>query len=249
MSRRTYDNSLRAEQAGQTRERILSAACALLADPSGPLTFPEIAARSGVSEPTVYRYFASRAELFSAVAARMSKALGQPPTPDRVEDLPALVAAVILYFGRHAEWFRAAILNPHLRELRRSGRRGREESIGALLAPSLAHLAPRERELANAAFFTIVRAESWDHATRSLGLSDEETARALAWVMSAMLDSLRVLQAQGATRLVDDALLDDARRLSPDLHRAPASSVATPSPPHAPAAQKTARRSRKTEKK
>lgn len=231
MSRRSYDNSLRAEQAAQTRQRILTAAQELLADPAGPLTVPEVAARAGVSEPTVYRHFPSRAELLSAAAAHMSAALGQPPMPQRVEDVPAMVAAVALYFGRHASWFRAAIRNPHLREVRMSGRRGREERLRGLLAPSVAHLAAREQEIFFAALFLIVRVESWDHATRALGLSDEETGRAFAWLVGSMLDSVDSLRRRGATRLSDDELLTRAARLTSPAEASPAPTPQTDKKP------------------
>jgi AcrR family transcriptional regulator len=66
---RRYTNTLREEQAAQTRARILEATVALLAEGGeGEVAMPEVAARAGVSLRTVYRNFPSRDALLDAVA-------------------------------------------------------------------------------------------------------------------------------------------------------------------------------------
>lgn len=70
---RQYNNSLRQDQAAQTRERILDAAVALLAEGGdSDVAMPDVAARAGVSLRTVYRNFPTRDALLDAVANRIT---------------------------------------------------------------------------------------------------------------------------------------------------------------------------------
>lgn len=71
-SPRSYDNSLRAEQAAGTRERIVDASIAVLARGPDELSIPAVASEAGVSVPTVYRHFSSKKALVDAVYDRYS---------------------------------------------------------------------------------------------------------------------------------------------------------------------------------
>lgn len=68
MSRRSYDNSGRAEQARATRRRILDAARELIVE-RGPaaITMRDIAGRARVSPETLYKAFGTKAALVKAV--------------------------------------------------------------------------------------------------------------------------------------------------------------------------------------
>ena len=67
---RQYNNSLREDQAAQTRARILDATVALLAETGeSDVAMPDVAVRAGVSLRTVYRNFPSRDALLDAVAS------------------------------------------------------------------------------------------------------------------------------------------------------------------------------------
>ena len=96
MSPRPYNSSQRREAAEATRERIVAAAHALLADPVGVSAFKvdAVARRAGVARMTVYNQFGAKdavlEALFDALAARggihgvegMEKAMGQPDPLD-----------------------------------------------------------------------------------------------------------------------------------------------------------------------
>jgi len=79
-ARRNYDSPLRRQRAAETRERIVGAGAELL---HGfpiwnwrALTARATAARAGVSERTVYRYFPSERDLRDAVLAHLEKESG-----------------------------------------------------------------------------------------------------------------------------------------------------------------------------
>ena len=69
MTKRKYEQRLRAESASHTRERILDALRELMTrDPSGGISLEAVAEEAGVARSTVYAIFGSRAGLFDALA-------------------------------------------------------------------------------------------------------------------------------------------------------------------------------------
>src|SRR5665213_2764333 len=73
-ARRKYDSPVRRQHAAETRERIISAGVDILHGSPiwnwRALTVGTVAERAGVTERTVYRYFAGERELRDAVLAR-----------------------------------------------------------------------------------------------------------------------------------------------------------------------------------
>lgn len=69
MSPRTYNSARRREAAEVTRERIVAAAHALLAEPAGvsAFTVDAVARRAGVARMTVYNQFGSKAAVLEAL--------------------------------------------------------------------------------------------------------------------------------------------------------------------------------------
>jgi AcrR family transcriptional regulator len=69
VTKRKYEQKLRAESAMQTRKRILEAlAERIRRDPSGGISLEAVAEDAGVARSTVYSIFGSRAGLFDALA-------------------------------------------------------------------------------------------------------------------------------------------------------------------------------------
>src|SRR3954468_8015348 len=98
---RSYDNSLRTEQAAATRERIVDATIAVLARGPAELSIPAVAAGAGVSVPTVYRHFASKKALVNGMYDRYADEIDVrwPDDPPRtLEDYLARLPGV---FARH----------------------------------------------------------------------------------------------------------------------------------------------------
>ncbi len=94
-SKRGYQSPLRQQQVAATRERILHACAELVArQTSLDVSIPELARAAGVSQPTVYRYFPTKRDLFGALATlqfeRVAAGL-DPRTPDELADaLPTI---------------------------------------------------------------------------------------------------------------------------------------------------------------
>jgi AcrR family transcriptional regulator len=98
---RPYSSPLRAEQAEQTRDRIVQAAVDLLSETDlGDISMSDVAERAGVSLRTVYRNFATRDDLLDGVVGwigeRMNRRIGPPPSTrdEYVESTPTAIAEV-----------------------------------------------------------------------------------------------------------------------------------------------------------
>jgi AcrR family transcriptional regulator len=189
--RRPYDNRLREEQATRTRERILEAVMALLAEVgSQGVTMATIAARAGVSEPTIYRHFGSREGLHEAIDRHFTAEVGLPPVPPRVEDLPETTAALFARFQDHAEVVRAALRAGVTREMRERGRRARNQKMRELLSEQCAHLSAAEAKAVAAVYRVIISWETWETLTGEQGVEAADAARAAAWAVAAMNEKL-----------------------------------------------------------
>src|SRR5688572_1155649 len=94
---RTYRSELRAEQAEETRGRILDAAGRVMATGVASLSVPAVAREAGVSVPTVYRHFGTKAELLAELYPHAARRAGLDgiPDPSTVSDVKSAVRAVI----------------------------------------------------------------------------------------------------------------------------------------------------------
>ena len=123
--------SLSERLAGETRRAILAAAVDLLeAESESELTVRAVAARAGMSERTVFRYFANRDEFLDAVAAEVATRLDLPAEPRTIGELAAYPAVLYRRFETNAALIKAALhseLFPRMRA--RSRHRPRPASL------------------------------------------------------------------------------------------------------------------------
>jgi AcrR family transcriptional regulator len=109
VSKRAYEQRLRAETAEENRQRILDALYERLAEaPAQPISVDEVARRARVSRSTVYLAFGSRSGLFAALTERLLKGAGYDRileavrAPDARETLRGgLEGGVQLYAAHH----------------------------------------------------------------------------------------------------------------------------------------------------
>src|SRR5438093_9681250 len=79
---RSYESPLREEQAEVTRRRILDALVRTMAKGVAGLSVPAVAAEAGVSVPTVYRHFRTKADLVAALAPYLTRKTRLMEIPD-----------------------------------------------------------------------------------------------------------------------------------------------------------------------
>jgi len=128
---RPYRSDLRAEQVEETRGRILDAALRVMTTGVASLSIPAVAREAGVSVPTVYRHFGTKADLLAAMyphAARRS-GLDRLPLPTSVGDLRTTLRAFFEHLDALDDMARAAFASPIADEVRHATMKGRFERI------------------------------------------------------------------------------------------------------------------------
>jgi AcrR family transcriptional regulator len=191
---RPYDSPLRAEQQELTRQRILEAVVDELGERSpDELSFASIAARSKVSERTVYRHYPTKEALMEAfwtwwIAGPFGIRVEQPM---EAADFPAYVAEVYRAFDRHERVSRALIVSPVGREIRDRSRHRRLKMIEATFEDVLRRFAPSERKLALAVFQMLFSITTWQTLRDFRKLSGSEAGKAAGWAARVLLAELR----------------------------------------------------------
>ena len=113
MSKRRYEQRLRAETADETRRRILDALYDRLREaPADPVSVDEVARSARVSRSTVYLVFGSRSGLFDALTAHLFRGAGWDSIleafrqPDARETLRRGLAGGVQMYAAHQEVLR-----------------------------------------------------------------------------------------------------------------------------------------------
>ena len=118
---RTYRSDLRAEQADATKARILEATGRVMADGIASVSIPAIAREAGVSVPTVYRHFATKAELLAAMYPHLLRRSGldELVPPRSMDGLRDGLRALFERTDSFDDLARAAMASPASDEVRR----------------------------------------------------------------------------------------------------------------------------------
>lgn len=119
---RAYRSQLRAQQAGETRNRILDATLRVMAEGVATVTIPAVAREAGVSVPTVYRHFGTKSELLVALYAHLMPRVGmyEMAVPRSIEEFRRAVRAIFDRLDEHDDLARAAMASPAAEQARRA---------------------------------------------------------------------------------------------------------------------------------
>jgi AcrR family transcriptional regulator len=209
MATRKYEQTRRAEQQAETRQRIVEAMVALHRE-VGPArtTISAIAERAGVERLTVYRHFDGERAMFAACSAHFATEV-PPPDPAAwagiAEPAERLRAALLAFYGyyRRAEQMlvrvhRDAPLLP---------------ALAAVLAPWDAFVGTvreglvegwgvrgRARTRVGAAVAHALRFETWQSLARSQALGDADAADLMVTLAQAVAAAGPAARAGGGKR-------------------------------------------------
>jgi AcrR family transcriptional regulator len=191
---RTYNSSLRREQAEGTRERILAALAALL-EAEGTLegvTNKAVARQAGVTEITVYRHFPSRDDLLRALWDWMNRRAGaQAGRPQHEADLVANIGPLFAGFEAAPGHILATLTTPQGREMRASLDAERRRAFLDALADASAQLPEADKAKAAAVLQLLYSAYSWVSLREQWGLRGEPAAQAVAWAAETLIHDLK----------------------------------------------------------
>jgi AcrR family transcriptional regulator len=187
-----YSSPLRAEQAAETRKRIVQAAVDLLNEgDAGDLSMAEVADRAGVSVRTVYRGFATKDDLLDGVIEWANEHIDQVagPPPAVREDYETGTAGVFRALFEIEPLYRALFATAAGREshrrtapLRRAGiRRAYAEQMSALDEAAARRLGALLHLVASSHAALFMK-DYWD-------LSPDDEGRAVQWAIKVLADA------------------------------------------------------------
>jgi AcrR family transcriptional regulator len=183
--------TLREKQATATREHILEAAYDLLIHRvDQPFSHEAVAAKAGIGERTVYRYFPAQADLFEALWVRLRRQAGTV-FPAREEEILPQVRVLFEGFNRNEDLIKAVLASSAGHKVRLRGAPEGRASFLKSLAALTASMRPVERHRVMAVFLAVYSAPFWQLLRERGGLSGQEAIRAAEWALEALMCVLR----------------------------------------------------------
>jgi AcrR family transcriptional regulator len=184
--------SLREQHAEATRERILSAVAELLErGEAEDLTVPDVAAASGVSLRTVYRYYPTREQLLEAAGRWIGDELLRHPYPRTLDEVAELFRIGCRDFDERPGLVRALALSQLGQSVRGYRRRERVDAIGEALRHDVGELPEDELRRAEAVLAYLHNMLAYTTLREENGLAGDEIGEALAWAIRTLVDDLR----------------------------------------------------------
>jgi AcrR family transcriptional regulator len=187
----------RAERVRRTREAIEGAMIGLLerGGTKESITYKAVAARAGVTEMTVYRYFPARRDLLKGLWEAINRRVGAGIVmPRSVEQLLAQTPALFRGFDRIPGLMAASVHSPQGRELRASLNAERREAFLAIVREAAGGEEPPSARSRAAVIQLLHSAYAWSSMREQWGLSGEEAGRAALWAVETLLRNLKAGQ-------------------------------------------------------
>jgi AcrR family transcriptional regulator len=175
-----------------TQELILRSAIGLLERaPLSELSVRSVAREAGISERTVFRYFATRSALLDALALAVSRRIAVPPAPDDLASLLAYPGALYARFESERELARAVLFSELYPRIRQNA-----QNRAALHRALIDKLAPRrperERRLVAANVSYHLVATTWHYYRFNFGFSLEDSVTCARLAIVQALEGLGV---------------------------------------------------------
>jgi AcrR family transcriptional regulator len=184
---RSYRSDLRAEQAAETRGRMLDAALRVMSTGVASLSIPAVAREAGVSVPTVYRHFATKADLLRELyphAARRS-GLDGLPDPTSLRDVRSSLRAIFERVDALDDMARAAMASPVADEVRHATIQSRYERIRRLGDSIEPRLSTADQDRITRLLVVLTQSASLRMWRDHLGASVDDVADDIEWILKA----------------------------------------------------------------
>jgi len=180
-------NQLRAEQAEETRVRILEATLRVMARGIASVSIPAVARDAGVSVPTVYRHFGTKHVLLAEVYLHVVRrtAPGELVLPRTLDKLRDGVRVAFEGLDSADDLARAAMASPAAAEARRMGMPARLEIFRRMADAIAPKLAQGDRDRIARVLTILISSSALRLWRDHLGSSVEEAADDIDWVIKA----------------------------------------------------------------
>ena len=184
---RQYRSELRAQQAEETRSRILDAALRVMADGFASVSIPAVAREAGVSVPTVYRHFNTKQELLDALYPHVVRRAGlnELTPPHALDQLRDGVRAYVGHLDSFDDLARAAMTSPASEETRHLSVSRRLAAFRPLADSIEPKLRPADRDRIVRLMAILTASASLRMWRDHLGATIEEIAADVDWLVRA----------------------------------------------------------------
>lgn len=169
------------------REGILAACLAVIEAGEEP-TMRAVAAASGISERTIYRYFASRELLYEALMPLVGARAGAP-VPAGVDGLPDYVRALFGTFEQNRALVSALVTAPWAAPALEHSRAANRAALLSALRRDRPFASEASLGAAASALRVLVSGAGWKHLS-DCGLEPEEKVVQGQWLVRAVLRQL-----------------------------------------------------------
>jgi len=187
--------TLREQHAEATRVRILSAVAELVEQGQAEeLTMPSVAAASGVSLRTVYRYYPTRDDMLEAAGRWIGNELFRHPYPANLDEAAELFRVGCEDFDERPGLVRAMALSQLGRQVRRYRRGERLEAIRQSLHDEVGALPEEELRRAEAVIGYLHNVLAYTTLREENGLTGQEIGEAIGWAIKTLVADLRKRQ-------------------------------------------------------
>jgi AcrR family transcriptional regulator len=187
---RRYSSPLRAEQADQTKERIVQAAVDLLSEgDAGDLSMADVAERAGVSVRTVYRSFTSKEDLLDGVIVWVNDHIQRvaSPRPETRESYETTTAGAADAIFQIEPLYRALFATPAGRASHQ--RQGRAELILQAYAAEMEGLDDGAARRLGAALHLMASSNGALFMKDYWNLPAEDIGRVMQWAIRVLADA------------------------------------------------------------
>ncbi len=199
ISKRQYNNTLRTERGQQTRDRIMKALEAQLADHSlQELSVARIAEHAGVSEPTVYRYYPNREALMDACQAWLWRGRKWPRVPETEAELEMFAQRLFPSLDEHRTYVRAGFAAEVGRVFRKHTRAPRNAQFKKLLSEITEGLDADEALRISAVLRYLNSSSAYVQIEDDYALTGAESGLAVSWATRLLLAEVRRMKTHRA---------------------------------------------------
>jgi AcrR family transcriptional regulator len=198
--RRNYDSPVRRQRVAETRERILTSGAEILHGFPiwnwSALTVRAAAERAGITERTVYRYFATERDLRDAVLARFEEESGVDVAGLALDDIAPTTARMLEYVSS----FPLAPRAPRDATVAAANVRQRASLLTAL-EPHTDEWSLPDRAVAGAVLDVLWSVVSYERMIVDWDLAPEDAIRGLTWTIGLVEAAVRAGEVPRATML------------------------------------------------
>jgi AcrR family transcriptional regulator len=184
---REYRSELRAQQAEDTRTRILDAALIVMADGFANVSIPNVAREAGVSVPTVYRYFKTKQVLLDALHPHLLRRAGltTPPPPKTIAEIRQGVVDYLGALDSLDDFSRAVLASPASDEARARSMARRFDMVRPAVESIEAPISKADRDRILRLIVLLTSSPALRLLHDHLGASTEDVAKDVDWFVRA----------------------------------------------------------------